>query len=207
MPPGERFNGYSHLAGAVVAIAVAASWLATATPHADAATVAGVLVFAMSAITLYAASTMFHGSRGAAKLWWQRVDHCAIYGMIAGTYTPFALVVLHGVAVWLALGGIWATAAFGIAREWRAGAGAAPSLTAYVAVGWMAVAAAAPIAAELRGPSLAWLLIGALLYSAGTLFYRHGGRLRHAHGAWHLFVLAGTACHGVSVAGLIDTAR
>ncbi|WPH18679.1 PAQR family membrane homeostasis protein TrhA [Variovorax paradoxus] len=201
MYPGERLNGYSHLLGLVLALAATALLLAKTLPTGDAARIAGALVFSLSAVVLYAASTLFHSTRGRRKRFWERVDHCAIYLLIAGTYTPFALVTLHGLWGWLLMAAVWGAAFFGIGRELlQAGSEASkPPLALYIAMGWLGVLAAVPLAARLDSGGLAWLLTGGVLYTAGTVFYRNRRGFRHAHGTWHLFVLAGTASHFVAV--------
>jgi hemolysin III len=107
MYPGERLNGYSHLLGLLLALPAAALLLAKTVPTGDPARIAGALVFSLSAVALYAASTLFHSTRGRLKRMWERADHCAIYLLIAGTYTPFALVTLQGVWGGLLLAIIW----------------------------------------------------------------------------------------------------
>jgi len=201
MYPGERLNGYSHLLGLLLALAATALLLAKTLPTGDAARIAGAAVFSLSAVALYAASTLFHSTRGQRKRFWERADHCAIYLLIAGTYTPFALVTLEGPWGWLLLGLAWGAALFGIARELRQPQGAAskPPLALYLGMGWLGVLAAAPLAARLDGGGLAWLLAGGVLYSVGTVFYRNSRGFRHAHGTWHLFVLGGTTSHFVAV--------
>jgi len=201
MYPGERLNGYSHLLGLLLALAATALLLAKTLPTGDAAQIAGALVFSLSAVVLYAASTLFHSTRGPRKRFWERVDHCAIYLLIAGTYTPFALVTLHGLWGWLLMVAVWGAAFFGIGRELlQAGSAASkPPLALYIAMGWLGVLAAVPLAARLDSGGLAWLLAGGVLYTVGTVFYRNRRGFRHAHGTWHLFVLAGTASHYVCV--------
>ncbi|RSZ41480.1 hemolysin III family protein [Variovorax beijingensis] len=201
MYPGERLNGYSHLLGLVLALAATALLLAKTLPTGDAARIAGALVFSLSAVLLYAASTLFHSTRGRRKRFWERVDHCAIYLLIAGTYTPFALVTLHGLWGWLLMAAVWGSAFFGIGRELLQASSEAskPPLALYIAMGWLGVLAAVPLAARLDSGGLAWLLAGGVLYTVGTVFYRNRRGFRHAHGTWHLFVLAGTASHFVAV--------
>ncbi|HSV36848.1 MAG TPA: hemolysin III family protein [Ramlibacter sp.] len=203
MPAGERFNGYSHLLGLLLAAAGTVFLLGKTLGGDDIARTWAALVFSLSMLALYAASTLFHGTRGRAKLLWQRADHCAIYLLIAGTYTPLALVTLQGTTGVVLLCAVWAAAAGGIARELRSGEGARPSLAIYVGMGWLGLLAGAPIVSRLEAGALAWLLVGAVLYTAGTVFYRNPGGIRHAHGTWHLFVLAGTVSHYVAVAGYI----
>jgi hemolysin III len=200
---GERFNGYSHLLGLMLATAGSALLLAKTVPGNDPAKTASAVVFAFSMVTLYAASTLFHSTRGRTKLFWQRVDHCAIYLLIAGSYTPFALVTLEGPWGWALLAASWSAALLGIARELRPADAPKPSLPLYLAMGWLGVLAAAPLIARLDSGGLAWLMSGAVLYSAGTVFYRNRSGWRHAHGTWHLFVLAGTASHYITVAHFV----
>jgi hemolysin III len=203
MYQGERFNGYSHLLGLILATAGSALLLTNTVPGGDPAKTASALVFGLSMVALYAASTLFHSTRGRMKLFWQRVDHCAIYLLIAGSYTPFALVTLQGPWGWALLAVAWGAALFGITRELRLGEPPAPSLLLYLGMGWLGVLAAVPLVERLDGAGLAWLLIGALWYSAGTVFYRNPLGWRHAHGTWHLFVLAGSASHYVTVAHFV----
>ena len=201
MYPGERLNGYTHLLGLVLALVAMALLLAKTVPTGDPARIAGALVFSLSAVVLYAASTLFHSTRGPRKRLWEKADHCAIYLLIGGTYTPYALVTLNGLWGWLLLAGVWSAALFGIGRELLQAKGAAvkPALALYIGMGWLGVLAAVPLAARLESGGLAWLLAGSVLYTAGTVFYRNRRGFRHAHGTWHLFVLAGTASHFVSV--------
>jgi hemolysin III len=152
-------------------------------------------------VALYAASTLFHSTRGPRKRLWEKADHCAIFLLIGGTYTPYALVTLNGLWGWLLLAAVWSAALFGIGRELLQAKGAAvkPALALYIGMGWLGVLAAVPLAARLESGGLAWLLAGSVLYTAGTVFYRNRRGFRHAHGTWHLFVLAGTASHFISV--------
>lgn len=203
MYQGERFNGYSHLLGLMLATAGSALLLTKTVPGNDPARTVSALVFGLSMVALYGASTLFHSTRGRRKVFWQRVDHCAIYLLIAGSYTPFALVTLQGAWGWALLAASWSAALFGIARELRRGDPPAPSLALYLGMGWLGVLAAVPLVERLDGAGLAWLLAGALWYSAGTVFYRNPLGWRHAHGTWHLFVLAGSASHYVTVAHFV----
>jgi len=150
MYPGERLNGYSHLLGLVLALVATVLFLAKTLPTGDAARIVGALVFSLSAALLYAASTLFHSTRGRLKRFWERVDHCAIYLLIAGTYTPFALVTLQGTWGWLLLAAVWSAAFFGIGRELLQADSVAskPPLALYIAMGWLGVLAAAPLAAR-----------------------------------------------------------
>ena len=203
MYAGERFNGYSHLLGLLLAVLGTVLLLDKTLGSHDIAKAAAAVVFSLSMLALYGASTLFHSTRGVAKRFWQRADHCAIYLLIAGTYTPLALVTLEGAVGWSLLGGVWLAAIAGIARELRAGQGAPPSVAVYVGMGWLGLLAVVPLATRIDAGGLAWLLAGAMFYTAGTIFYRNPGGIRHAHGTWHLFVLGGTVSHYVAISGFI----
>lgn len=203
---GERFNGYSHLLGLVLAIGGATVLLPRAFASGDTSRIIGALVFSTCAIALYAASAMFHAAQGRTRAFWERADHCAIFLLIAGTCTPFVLVALP--AGWAAalLAAIWSFAIFGIACELRPtdpSKASPPSLRLYVAMGWLCVLTAAPLAARLDGLALGGLLAGAAVYTAGTVFYLNRRGWAHAHGVWHLFVLGGTMTHYFTVARLM----
>ena len=176
-------------------------------PGNDPAKTASALVFALSMVTLYAASTLFHSTRGRMKLFWQRVDHCAIYLLIAGSYTPFALVTLQGAWGWALLIAAWGAALFGIGRELRPGDPPKPSVTLYLGMGWLGVLANVPLIARLDGAGLAWLMAGAVLYSAGTVFYRNrrAGAMRTAPAT--VLCWPALASHYVTVAQIVLCSR
>lgn len=197
---GERFNTASHALGLLVSL-VGTAWLLGRVVRGGASTaLLGALVFAVSAVVLYLASTLFHGSRGRARRYWQCADHCAIYLLIAGTYTAFALAVVPGTFGWLMLAGIWAVALAGMSREWWAAESDAPSLWSYLILGWVCVLGVVPVALQLDAAGLMWLVVGAVLYTSGTVFYRNPKGWRFSHGTWHLFVLGGTVSHFMGVA-------
>ncbi len=153
---GERFNGFSHLLGLLLSLAAGALLVDEAVMKGDAAASVGAAVFSLASVLLYAASTLYHFTQGAAKAIWRRADHCAIYLMIAGTYTPFGLLTWNGPRAAVAIGAIWGLAAVGIVRELRAGPGAPPSLLFYLGLGWLTVLATFPLAAAL----MVWSLRG-----------------------------------------------
>jgi hemolysin III len=203
---GERFNFYSHLAGLLLALAGACWMLARETSAPAQAGFRGASIYLCTLVGVFAASSALHFFRGGrASL--QRLDHCMIYALIAGTYTPFASLAPSGAGwPWALLLALWAGAAAGVRREWRNDAPAEPSLALYAGLGWAAVAGAATLAARVSTVACAGLLAGALLYSAGTFFYRNRRGYAHAHGVWHLAVLAGAAAHYVSVALVLRAA-
>jgi hemolysin III len=196
---GERFNSFTHLFGLLLAVAGSALLITQSSIHGDAWKIVGSSIFSASMVLLYGASALYHSVRGKAKRVLVKLDHCAIYLLIAGTYTPFALVTLRGPWGWALFGVVWGLAVLGIVKELCLGRDRIPSVALYLAMGWLAVVAAVPLVRELSGAGLAWLIAGGLFYTAGILFYANDERWRHAHGIWHLFVLAGTACHYMAV--------
>ena len=197
--PGERFNSITHLVGAALAVAGAAVLITCAALGGDAWKIVSFSIFGAAMIALYASSTLYHSTRGKTKALWAKFDHCAIYVLIAGTYTPFTLVTLRGAWGWSLFGVVWGLAVIGIVKELALGRDKVPSVPLYLAMGWLAVIGAVPLVRELSAMALSGLVAGGLLYTAGVVFYANDHRWRHAHGIWHLFVLAGTACHYFTV--------
>ena len=198
---GERFNSYTHLAGTVFAAVGAPLLVVLAARTGDVWKLVGFSTYGAALFLLYGASTLYHSARGRAKTILRKLDHCSIYVLIAGTYTPFALVTLRGPWGWTLFGLAWGLAALGIAQEFVFGKGARRlSIVIYVVMGWMGVAALRPLAQGLGTPGLAWLLAGGLLYTGGIIFYVLDERVRHFHGVWHLFVLGGSAAHFIAIA-------
>ena len=201
---GERFNSFSHLAGLLLALAGSAVLIARAALAGDIWQIVSFSIFAATMVLLYGASTLYHSVRGAAKAVLVKCDHCAIYLLIAGTYTPFTLVTLRGPWGWTLFGVVWALALLGIVKELWLGRERVPSVPLYVAMGWLGLVAAVPLVQSLSPAALAWLVAGGVAYTAGIVFYANDTRWRHAHGIWHLFVLAGTACHYVTVLYFVE---
>jgi hemolysin III len=201
---GERFNGYTHMAGAVLALAGASVLVILAALTADAWRIVSFSVYGTTLVLLYLASVLYHGSRGRAKPVFRRLDHCSIYLLIAGTYTPFALVTLRGAWGWSLFGAVWALAVVGIVQEcWLARGARLASLAIYVLMGWLAVIAVAPLYHALAWQGMAWLVGGGLLYTGGIVFYLFDERVRHFHGIWHLFVLGGSVAHYIAIAAFV----
>jgi hemolysin III len=196
----EIANSISHGLGLVAALAATPLLLTQAIRRGAAPVVVGVSVFAATMVLLYLASTVYHAlPRGRAKSWMQVLEHCAIFLLIAGTYTPFALGVLRGGWGWTLLGLAWGLAAVGICLKAVAGLRyPALSLGLYLGMGWLFVVALRPLSLHLPLAGLLWLLLGGLAYTAGVGFFA-AKRLPYAHCVWHVFVLAGTACHCIAV--------
>jgi hemolysin III len=164
--------------------------------------VVGAAVFAAALVALYLISTLYHAvPPSRAKQVLQKLDHTAIYLLIAGSYTPFTLGVLRGPWGWTLLSLVWAIAGTGIALEFALGRKVHRlAVGLYVAMGWLVVVAAKPLIAAVPWPGLAWLAAGGLFYTGGIAFYA-AKRVRYAHAVWHLFVLAGSVCHFVAILG------
>lgn len=197
---GERFNSISHLAGASLATAGTVLLLVTAAHQGDPWKIVSFAIYGAALVALYVFSTLYHSLRGRAKEVLRKFDHCGIYLLIAGSYTPFALVSLRGAWGWSLLGVVWALALLGIAQEiWLAKGNRVLSLAIYLLMGWLAVVAVAPLWQALTPAGFGWLLAGGALYTVGIAFYATDHKLRHGHGIWHLFVLGGSACHFLTV--------
>jgi hemolysin III len=193
---GERLNGISHLLGTVLAAAGLALLVVLAARQGDPWKIVSFSLYGTTLFLLYLVSTLYHSLRGRAKALFQRLDHLAIYLLIAGTYTPFMLVTLRGVWGWSLFGVVWGLALTGMALEYlpRKGARILP-VVIYLLMGWLALIALGPLLAALPFMGLVWLFGGGLFYTLGVLFYALDTRLRHGHGIWHLFVLAGSVSH------------
>ena len=201
---GERFNGYTHLAGAVLALVGATVLVTLSALHADALRIVSFSVYGATLVLLYLFSTLYHSTRGRAKAVLRKLDHCSIYLLIAGTYTPFTLVTLGGAWGWSLFGVIWGLAAVGIVQEcWLARGARWASLAIYVAMGWLAVLAIGPLAAALGPAGFAWTVAGGVVYTAGIVFYVFDERVPHFHGIWHLFVMGGSAVHFGTLAAFV----
>ena len=156
-------------------------------------------IFGVSAIFLYAISSAYHAvSYEPAKQVLHKMDHMAIFFLIAGSYTPFCLVTLrqtHSALAWTIFGVEWGAAVVGtVFKAFTTGRFRYISTAAYVVMGWAALAAIAPLVRSLTGLGTMWLVLGGALYTAGCGFYLWK-RLPYSHMVWHLFVLAGTVCH------------
>ena len=197
---GERFNAVSHLVGAVLALAGAIVLVVLAAIGGDPWKVVGVSIYGVTLVVLYSSSTLYHSMRGRAKDFLRKMDHQSIYLLIAGSYTPFCLVSLRGPWGWSLFGTVWGLAALGSLQELRPRNEARVlSVVIYLLMGWVALVALVPLVSALGRAGLAWLAAGGLFYTVGIVFYALDARLTHAHGVWHLFVLAGSAAHYIAI--------
>jgi hemolysin III len=193
----ERINIYSHGLG-LIASAIA---LVVLTLKASGVLqIVSVVVFAVSLMALYGSSTIYHSTQNVARRAWLRtVDHSMIYVLIAGSYTPFSLLILDGAVGWTVFGVSWAMDATGITiKLFHTGKYNKISTAMYVFMGWVIVFAIKPLAANLSSEGLAWLFAGGMFYTVGALFYSIR-KMPYGHATFHVFTLLGSACHVVCV--------
>jgi hemolysin III len=198
---GERLNSVSHLFGAVAAAAGLTVLVVLAAQQGDGWKLVSFSIYGASLFLLYLFSTLYHSVRGRAKTVLAKLDHTAIYLLIAGSYTPFALVTLRGAWGWTLFGLVWGLAIAGIVLDslHRRGARRVLPVVIYIVMGWLVLIALQPLLAALPYAGVLWLVAGGLFYTLGIVFYALDDKLRHAHGIWHLFVLAGSASHYLAV--------
>lgn len=199
-PPVRReeiASTVTHALGLVASVVALPIVVVAAARSRDPFHIVGAAVFGASLVLLYAASTVYHALRPcSAKLVLRKIDHSAIYLLIAGTYTPFALGPLRGAWGWSILGAIWSMALLGIVLKSARGFGRPwLSTTMYVLMGWTALVAIVPLLEQIGWAGLAWLLAGGLCYTGGVIFYATDHRVRYGHALWHLFVMGGSVCH------------
>jgi hemolysin III len=197
----EIANSVSHGVALLSAVIAVPFLILASARHGTAVNVVGASVFAGTMVLLYFASTLYHAiAHPRAKRLLKKLDHGAIYLLIAGTYTPFTLGVLGGPWGWTLFGLVWALAVVGVTLKafdrishpvWSTGL--------YIVMGWLVVVAAKPVLASIATPGLILLATGGLAYTLGVAFFTLDSRVRYAHFVWHLFVIAGTTCHFFAV--------
>jgi len=201
LSPGEEIaNSVSHGVGLLAAVAAAPVLVFSAVHSGGAARIVGASVFAVTMVLLYLTSTLYHAlPRNRAKRVFQVLDHAAIFLMIAGTYTPFTLGVLRGTWGWTLFGLVWGLALAGVVLT-AAGGARYPKIRVglYLAMGWLILVAVKPLWLRMPSWGLFWLFAGGIAYTAGVAFYA-AKRVCYSHFVWHLFVVAGTACHFIAV--------
>lgn len=200
MQSEERLNTVSHFIGAALALAGLVNLVAQASAKGDPWKIVSFSVYGVTLTALYSFSTLYHASRGKAKAILQKIDHSAIYTLIAGTYTPFTLVTLRGAWGWPIFGTIWGLAMIGIVQDTLlARKRRILSVIIYLLMGWLVIIAIRPLVRVLPIAGLAWLLAGGLLYTVGVIFYSWDKKIPYGHGIFHFFVLAGSICHYIAV--------
>jgi hemolysin III len=199
----EIANSVSHGVGFVAALASAPVLIATVAKTGSYVNVAGATVFALTTVLLYCASTLYHAvSRERVKALLRKLDHGAIFLLIAGTYTPFTLGPLKGPLGWTLFGVVWTLALIGVTlKAFDRIEHPIASLGMYLVMGWLCVVAIDPLLQRIPPAGLLLLAGGGLSYMAGVAFFTVDSRVRYGHFIWHLFVLAGTCCHFFAVLG------
>lgn len=197
---GEKFNALTHFVGAMLALVGSVVLIVLAAQVSDSWKVVSVSIYGVTLVLLYSFSAAYHSLRGRAKTILRKLDHLSIYLLIAGSYTPFCLVTLRGPWGWSLLGLVWGLAVLGSLQELRPKRGTRIlSVVIYVVMGWVALVALVPLLQVLGLAGFAWIAGGGLFYTIGIVFYALDTRLTHAHGIWHLFVLAGSVAHYVAI--------
>ena len=197
---GERFNAWTHLLGALLALSGAIWLIALSARTGDLLNTLSVSVYGVTLVTLYSISTIYHSVRGRVKRVLRKLDHLSIYLLIAGSYTPFCLISLRGPWGWWLFGIVWTLAVIGMLQEIKPRSEARIlSLVIYAVMGWIVLVAIKPLLASLGLAGFLWLAAGGVFYTVGIIFFAFDQRFRHWHGIWHLFVIAGSLAHFIVI--------
>ncbi len=197
---GERFNSISHLVGAALALAGLVVLVVAASLKGDPWKIVSFSIYGASLFLLYTLSTLYHSLRGRAKQIFMKLDHIAIYLLIAGSYTPLTLVTLRGAWGWTLFGIIWGLAIAGIVVDSLHREGSRTiQMIIYIAMGWLILVAMYPLVLAMPAGGLFLLVLGGVFYTGGIYFFLVDEKMKHAHGIWHLFVLAGSISHFLAV--------
>jgi hemolysin III len=204
----ELVNVATHGVGLLASVALMPILIILAARRGDPLVALGAAVFALTLVLAYAASTLYHATPHSRRRddWptrrdhWRRMDQAAVYLLIAGTYTPFALGVLRGPLGYALLATVWIAALIGIVIKvgFRIEAPTIETIT-YLAMGWLVVVAVEPLVQRIGWAGMAWLAAGGIAYTVGTIFLVCQNRIRFGHCAWHVAVLGGSACHVMAV--------
>jgi hemolysin III len=196
----EIVNGITHGIGALLSIAGLVLLVVCAALYGDGWHIVSFSIFGSTLVILYGVSTLYHSfSKPSVKLFFKKLDHCAIFLLIAGTYTPFMLVSLRGAWGWSVFGIIWALAAIGIfIKSINVLSFKRLSVVVYVCMGWLILIAIKEVLNEVPSSSFIFLLIGGICYTAGVIFYAWR-KMPFNHGVWHIFVLSGSILHYFAV--------
>jgi hemolysin III len=199
----EFANSVSHGLGLGAAVASAPILIATTAQTGSAVNIVGASVFALTMVLLYSASTIYHAvPHTGAKALFRKLDHGAIYLLIAGTYTPFTLGTLSGPLGWALFGLVWGLAAVGVTlKAFDRITHPMASLGLYLFMGWLSLIAIGPLLERVPARGVLLLAAGGVAYMAGVAFFAVDSRVRYGHFIWHVFVLAGTSCHYFAVLG------
>ncbi len=209
MPPSQSHreeiaSALTHGLGIILALGGGAVLITLTVIFSEVREVVSVTIFSVALVLLYTASTLYHLiQQPAAKSRLKVFDHCAIFLLIAATYTPFTIVAMRGTWGWTLFGLIWGMALLGIVfKLFFTGRFRYLSTAIYIGMGWLVIIALVPLTQALTTTALIWLVAGGVSYTAGTAFY-HAHGLPYSHAIWHLFVLGGSVCHFVAVTAQI----
>lgn len=196
----EIVNSVTHGVGAVMSLAGLVILVVLASLNGDGWRIVSSSIYGMSLVVLYLASTLYHGARSPrAKRLFRVADHCCIYLLIAGTYTPFTLVTLRGGWGWTLFGLVWGLSLFGVLfRIFVGDRFRMAAVASYVLLGWIAIIAIKPILALVPLGGILWIVAGGLAYTTGVIFFTREN-MPYNHAVWHLFVLGGSICHYFAV--------
>ena len=199
-PAEERINIGSHALGLVLSCIALFFLISRALAVGTTVHLVSAAIFGASMIITYAASTAYHSTRDAGvRMKMRVVDHAAIYILIAGSYSPFTLITLDESNGWLIFCGVWLLAAIGITLKlFFTGRYNLLSTLMYILMGWQVVLAIQPLSANLPAAGLNWLIAGGISYTVGAILYSIK-RIHFNHAIFHIFVLAGTICHFISI--------
>ena len=207
MYSGEKLNSITHLVGAILALIGFGALLTLSIQQQDALLIASFSIFGFTLILLYTASTLYHSFHPPKlKKFFQKLDHVSIYLLIAGTYTPYMLVSLYDHGGLTMLAWVWGLAIIGLLLDiYVPTRNERLQVTIYLGMGWICTLKYSELQAALSMPGIVWLTLGGIAYTLGIVFYvlDHLNKLTHAHGIWHLFVLVGSSCHFISIAGYV----
>ncbi|MBD0383100.1 PAQR family membrane homeostasis protein TrhA [Paenibacillus sedimenti] len=200
----ERANAISHGIGVLLSIVALILLIVQASLRGDAWHIVSFSVFGVALVTLYSCSTLLHSvQHPKLKDVFEILDHSAIYLLIAGTYTPYLLVTLRGPFGWTFFGVIWGLALIGmVLKIFYVKRFIVLSTVCYILMGWLIVLAFKPLYMNLPFGGILWLIAGGLLYTFGTIFYLWR-RVPYHHAIWHVFVLAGSISHFISIYGYV----
>lgn len=197
----EVTNSVTHGIAAALSIAGLSVLVVLASLQGDPWRIVSFSIYGGTLVALYSASALYHGIQTPrVKQVLRHLDHVAIYLLIAGTYTPFALVMIRGGWGWFLFGTVWALAALGIAiKTFTVDRFQVFSIVLYLVMGWLVVIAIKPTIAAIPLHGMIWMIIGGLFYSLGVIFYVCE-KIPFNHAIWHLFVIGGSTCHFFVVA-------
>jgi hemolysin III len=208
MQHGEKFNTVSHLLGAFIALPGILFLIILAVQTGDPWKIISTSIYGFTLVLLYMLSSLYHGHGGRFKKHFQKLDHLSIYLLIAGTYTPYMLVTLRGVWGWSILGVVWGLALIGmiidlLPKDPDKKDKRIIQLGIYLIMGWLVIIPLQPLAEKLAINGVFLLGLGGVLYTVGVVFFVLDGKVKHAHGIWHLFVIGGSVSHYASITAYV----